>query len=863
MNDIDLIRFSALLHDIGKFWQGTGEKGDHQELSAKFIRMYLPEKLEKATFLAGHHDTSQYKSKGYKLLKILVCADWLSAGERRELKEDEEKGKRKNTPLRSIFSQINIEKGKRPSEHYLSLGELKLDGNTIFPKPLGKTKGNWLQDDYKKIWDKFVDEVKKINISDFDSYFNTLYYLLQKYTWCVPSAVWKDVPDISLFDHLKTTCAIAECLYKSNIEERELDNLINAIEKSWKGGELNDEEKRILNDDKFVLIGGDISGIQKFIYAVSMPEEAREGMARRLRGRSFYLTLLNDAIATYILSTLKLSQTSLLWCGSGHFTILAMNTESTIHFLEKIKKHINTSLLRIFGGSLALALKWIKVSPKELGDFGALREVLSNEINEEKKKKFMENLSVNFFRPISLPTNKLCAVCNMPSEGAICNKCRDHEKMGRKIARANYLLKIEGSNLKKCDMFAFETGYSFIESKEKIAETLEKIGGEISNIHILKLNDTNFLERDIFSKMKGKFPISFGFSFLGNTVPLHLAKNSILDFEAIANLSKGTGKIGVLKMDLDNLGRIFAEGLSKENRTMSRISTMSSMLDLFFGGYINNIAKRHYVYANLCNSCLSKLEKKKRDIEIEITEKGEKKRIIVYKVEADFEKEICNECKSERNRISEIYTIYSGGDDLLMVGPWDVIIETARDIRGGFDGSTDGFKEFVCNNESINMSAGISIIDPKFSIGRGISIADDYLKIAKSHLKDAEDEDMKNSISLFNECVCWDNLPGYQKKGFNSLFDLAIYLEGMYEKNEISKSFIYSLLKMWENTFIGLNLSEIEKKRIIRKKYMPYLKYAMARTFRDEKKREEVENMIKPFMPWIRIPVSWVSLRTR
>ncbi|MDI6810968.1 MAG: HD domain-containing protein [archaeon] len=37
------IRLAALLHDIGKFWQGTGESGTHAELSNRFIRDYVPE----------------------------------------------------------------------------------------------------------------------------------------------------------------------------------------------------------------------------------------------------------------------------------------------------------------------------------------------------------------------------------------------------------------------------------------------------------------------------------------------------------------------------------------------------------------------------------------------------------------------------------------------------------------------------------------------------------------------------------------------------------------------------------------------------------------------------------------------------
>ena len=33
-----IIQLAALLHDIGKFWQGVGEMGNHSELGSRFIK---------------------------------------------------------------------------------------------------------------------------------------------------------------------------------------------------------------------------------------------------------------------------------------------------------------------------------------------------------------------------------------------------------------------------------------------------------------------------------------------------------------------------------------------------------------------------------------------------------------------------------------------------------------------------------------------------------------------------------------------------------------------------------------------------------------------------------------------------------
>ena len=208
-----MLVLSAMMHDIGKFWQGTGEHGRHEELGSRFIKAYVPEQWQAGGLVALHHDSSTYMDKGYELLKMIVCGDWLSAGEREERKE--ETGKREREPLVSIFSKIAIGERKVPhDEHFVLLRQLALDKEALFS--ISSKNEDWLRSDYVKAWNSFVEEMKEIQaLSDFGAYFTTLYYLLQKYTWCVPSAVYKDVPDISLFDHLKTTCAIVSCLYNN------------------------------------------------------------------------------------------------------------------------------------------------------------------------------------------------------------------------------------------------------------------------------------------------------------------------------------------------------------------------------------------------------------------------------------------------------------------------------------------------------------------------------------------------------------------------------------------------------------------------------------------------------------------------
>ena len=118
-NEIMKLRFSSLLHDIGKFWQGAGGKGKHEELSTKFVQQYLPDEIgEGLSFIGGHHDGKQYLSEGYYPLKILVLADWLASSERKDLEEEEERGKRKATPMESIFSNIFLDSAASHRKYY-------------------------------------------------------------------------------------------------------------------------------------------------------------------------------------------------------------------------------------------------------------------------------------------------------------------------------------------------------------------------------------------------------------------------------------------------------------------------------------------------------------------------------------------------------------------------------------------------------------------------------------------------------------------------------------------------------------------------------------------------------------------------
>jgi len=813
------IQLAALLHDIGKFYQRTslhhsekyagltqsdfGQTGAHGKWSATFVdKNGLGEEIE--DLVLYHHNPSKSRNPDYA--RIIRDADHHSASERHESKI---KRKVNEYPLISVFSQVSLaEEREIGDEYYLPLMEIRpAELNRIKPKRSKRAvMSGWnLEEEYKRLWNLFMGEIGEKGKMDI----NTMYHLLKKYTSLMPSAVYMSVPDISLFDHLKTTAALAGCLY---------------LHREGGGG-----------GKPYLIVSGDISGIQNFITGVASPEEAQKGMSRRLRGRSLSISLITDAVANRIISEAGLSQTNILFCGGGHFTLVLPNTERMKEIIETVSLEVNRRFIEAFNGELYLAVASRETDPTELEDFGAILDDLAAENLKNKRSKFRALLDEFFSLEDEAPEGT-CAVCGLPSAKTICRSCKSHEELGARIANADYMIRVYD----EVNADFTEAGISyFFENAKEVIKRIDELASQNHRIDVLRLNSTDFLK--IREEIQGE-NISFGFSLMGNTVPAVKGEDGsavkgedglrALDFTEIASTARGADKLAALKMDVDNLGRIFAEGLP--DRSVSRISTMSSFMDLFFLGYINQVASEFLFIMDPCEEC--------RDNLIEIKSKPG----TIYKPSASTP-DICARCRN--SSIPSIYITYSGGDDVLVFGPYDDVIEFAGRLR-------NEFRDWTCLNPSIDVSAGIFMGGHKFPAGKAAEIAERQLKTSKNL--------GRGKISLFGETVQWDT---ERFKGFNELLEFGLKLEELHESGKLSKNFIYSLLKLWDSTFhedirddeSWVRCQEI---RLTRKDYVPYYVYKL-RNISDRELRRELFSEGINFIPWIRIPVSWVSLRTR
>lgn len=828
MDDYEILKFASLFHDIGKFFQRAdnmgrgkasydskysrltqedfGQNGAHSKWSADFVSKYFDNLVEE---LVLYHHLPE-KSGDKKLCQMLQKADHHSSKERIKSVDENEV---LNTPLTSIFSRISLD-GKTQDDYYIPLIALDFfNKKGLHPKEVYEKEGSNLVPEYKELWSQFVGEFEKLKNKNFESSLA----LIKKYTSTMPSAAFKDESDISLYDHLKTTVAIANCRYLYSLES-----------------ELNQSDTQ----DVYKVINGDISGIQNFIYKVQTPEDAQSGMSKRLRGRSLYLTMLCESIASKIIRDLNLDSSNILFCGGGRFTILAPNTTRTNDVINKINSEINKEFIDKFNAELFLNLASIDVCGNDLGKFDDVLSKLTQLLNENKKHKFLNNLEDVFDTDSDNADYKLCPVCGNPSRDKYCEDCSEHERLGGAVANAKYLIKYcSDKKINKSFFFSkLETGYIFTDKKSDV----EEIINENPNIRItvFKLNDTNFLDFDIENSN-----VSFDFKVIGNSIPN--IDNTPLYFNHLAEISKGSNKLGVLKMDVDNLGLIFSQGFKHLNNgeggaSISRISSLSFYLDLFFSGRINQIVEKF----NFTTEIPKDNESRACNLDFVDDKNNIYKSKEIYRPKNPLPK---------GEGTSTIHINYSGGDDLLVVGPYDDIILFAQEFR-------KRFKKWTAENDSINISAGISIVSPKFPIGKAALKADEELEKSKDCGRD--------KITVFGEVLSWDTQGKFC--GFNELLKFGEDLEEYYDKKYISKGFIYSLLKILQSRSDVKPLNRFDKdswqdkniEKTEKKRYIPMFKYKL-RIIKDKDIREDLDKNGIKYMPWIKTPVSWASLRLR
>src|SRR5262249_30185833 len=146
-----------------------------------------------------------------------------------------------------------------------------------------------------------------------------------------------------LYDHLRVTSAIAACLYQFHARR----------------AALTDKEVARQDQTRCLLLVGDISGIQDYIFGISTIGAG--GVAKRLRARSFYVQLLVDTAGLRVLRAFALPLANLLMAAGGKFYLLLPHLPDAPGDLRRLQREFDEWLLTEFHGALALNFAWIEL----------------------------------------------------------------------------------------------------------------------------------------------------------------------------------------------------------------------------------------------------------------------------------------------------------------------------------------------------------------------------------------------------------------------------------------------------------------------------------------------------------------------
>jgi CRISPR-associated protein Csm1 len=489
-------------------------------------------------------------------------------------------------------------------------------------------------------------------------------------------------PDVALIDLARTTAAVAAALSQNPPE------------------------------DRLTLIAGDLMGVQKFIYTISS-----KGALKSLRARSFYLELATEEIVFTLLQALKLPRTNIIYAGASKFYLLAADTEKTQTTLEEIQSEFNSWLRKTFQNKVFLALSQESLpisslktnsNSKKVAPLATIWQSVNIKLASQSGKKFKNELnqileSKNSYQPCKVchrdDLEKLHPLNPEDDESVeVCPVCRAMFYLGDELPQARGLLRTPHSlpsppaNLDKTEIYFPSAIYRLVQ------QTPSSIRDDQS---IFLIN--NWTLSDYHSDQV--HPL-----FLGRYYWQPNPESSVfMSAQQMADAATGTKRMAYLRMDVDRLSQIFANGLG-QHYTLPRLASLSRQMTYFFKVYLNSLAE--YRQENF----------------------------ITQSYTQNFK------LLPQKNDRKELLFIYAGGDDLFVSGAWDATVEFAFDVY-------QAFRAYTGHHPDITLSGGVSIFDAKFPLYQAAQDAGDAEDAAKLNNRD--------SLSLFGQVFHWDHWLGF------------------------------------------------------------------------------------------------------
>ncbi len=705
----------------------------------------------------------------------------------------------------TLFEQVRLNSDE--AQQYQYRYALKpLSPDSIFPLKASECEGNddkAAQKEYLQLWQGFTEALKlmpkshKSNWSLWLDHFETVWGV---YTQAIPSATAFNIrPDVSLYDHSRVTAALATALWRYHQERNETGEAtakaLRDQHESWK-------------ENKFLLIQGDFFGIQDFIFANG--GETNKRAAKLLRGRSFYVSLLSECAALKVLDILELPSTSQVINAAGKFMIVAPNTNTTKIKLEHVRAELDQWFITHSWGQAGVGLAWTEAACNDFrrgkdGKPSPYKELIAKlflELEVIKSQRF--NLCGNTSAPIVFKDfldsfDNDMGVCKIDGRSparmldkdgiSISELANDQINVGSWLAKAERerILITKNSlgmgTALKIPIFGYYICFA------KSEEEQGKFGAEAKNGNLLRAWDFSLPK----SKDKALWN-GYARRNINASIPLFSEKSQaeyelgkykgedkpdLWDAKTLNHIAcedktlaenhtwQGISAISTLKGDVDNLGMIFQNGLG-EDVSFSKTAALSRQVNAFFTVYLPWLCQEQY---------------------------------------------------------PDTYTVFAGGDDFFLIGPWLSQIKLANAMR-------QAFQHYVSDNPEVHFSAGLSTTKPGLPINQLGDMTEDALEQAKAHNPDKKDILPKNTVTCFNQIMSWDKFAEILSQHLPVLAQHA-------NDYSLSTGYVYGLLNL-------IDMAEKENILPVNAMWHSYFSYRTARML-DRKKLEkrERENILK------------------
>ncbi len=746
---LDELALGAFLHDVGKL----GQRASSEEELPGYVRNneaeWLPEVgggrygYRHVLFTEAFFDANRKRfPSGVDAERARVCAvyhhkpddarpwtwivteaDRLASGAERKEKdaahelETGGRGAFRTTPLLALTTRIDIGRGRPEPRWYRPR---PLAPETLFPE--GQPAGSDMLEDYRSLWQAFADAFRALSKAHtLDHFHQGLISLSERLLWAVPSSTM-DEPDVSLHDHSLAVAALACCLYRFHAAEGSLEEV----------GRIRDRTLA-----KFRLLEGDLSGIQGTLFRLNREQVA--GVNRILRGRSFLIGAIAEAAALLVRRSFDLPPYVVLLRAGGKFTMLLPDLPDVEGRLAELQSRLDGWLVRSYAGELALNLALSE--PLRGKDF--LREQGAWSLTWQRFRARVEEAKL---RPLRFRMDKpvldlalqypegaegscrACGVMPRPADKERCPACEAAQELGRKLAKARSVFwkRADGAPFTLFDTIRLDAKDTFpgrLEEEEYAGFAIAGLA-EPGRDSALPLR---FYANHVPTFREGEWDDARYFDVIDDEREIDLLKEDAIktmahiaqdDREEVEGGWVGRAMLAVLKADVDHLGQVFTRGFAEDQRTLGRTVALSRLMDAFFSGWLPSGLRSH-------------------------------------------------------ERFRNIYTVYAGGDDLLLIGPWLTVLRFAVTLR-------EAFRRFAGGNPNLTLSAGIEFVSPREPLTRAADRAEQRLERAKARPE-------KNRVGLIvEEPISWDQL--------DEALHHADQLHRMVRDGEIPTAFLYKLL---------------------------------------------------------------------